>query len=632
MLHAPAFLLDKQPIFTKEPNLYQVLGVSSGAMRQEVDRAYRSHLINDVEMDPCTHLAWKVLRDPFYAALYQKKLSLTCLYEAGFFVDKLSLEDVSVLEFAPGFLTTPFHKIQMRLEKRGGNQKQVVLLTTGGFSPIHNGHLSMMEVAKQEVEKRGYQVVGGYFSPSHDDYVSQKYGGEAELNSQHRIYLSQLAVHESDWLMVDPWESRYVPTDINFTDVISHLKQYLAYYLKQPALDIFYVFGSDNAMFARVFTDQGGCVCVARQHAVTGKVRNEKGIRNNARIIFTQHTTVDKLASSSEARKWKTSLMPDEVSDVYFRWRKNLLMAGEAADRPKRLYILRDEGAWAVEPWIQKLGYKRVMQAREVFRERLSHALHDVFLFPLLPDLPTEVDIRQYHLDEQKRYVEQLERKERILNLDVCTAHETFISASRQFSLCDGQLKARSLVERPGFPNLQRQIQAIKPGDYTLVDDDLATGSTMNMLMGMLPETVRVKKIRTLTDYSRKVYNHQNLGALDQEPFDMVDLRDFIIGARAGGLVVRLSNGRMARAPYIEPYVSLISRACIPPSSTMIFSKTLWELNEEFFSSLRDLRVKDMDPFGQKLFIFLQFPKNMLIQDLCRWHIERICLGEKWIA
>ncbi len=613
----------KQPTWATEPDLYAVLGVAPGATRQEVDGAYHTLFLQTKEYEQLAHLAWKVLRDPLYAPLYAAHRSLAYLYEAGFYLDKITPEAIRSLDFAPGLLTTPYHKIIANLKDVAEDVEPIVLVTTGGFSPIHHGHIAMMEVAKRELEKRGHTVVGGYISPSHDNYVSTKYNGEAELNSDHRIYLAQLAVQDSEWLMVDPWESRYVPSDINFTDVMTRLQQYLRHYLPRARpLQLYYVFGSDNQAFTRVFKTTNGCVCIGRDNGTPITVDQEEGIANNLRIVFTKNLSSYADVSSSAVRKWKAHLMPDEVSNLYFKWRKNLLLAESVASRPHKLYVLREEDTWAIQPWMQQFGAGKVVTAKEKFKEQLVQALHDAFLYVVLPDLPVEIDIRLYHLDEQANYVDQLMRREQVLNLDACTNNGTGINFSRQFYIADGQIRARELLGRPGFPSFAEQVAALTPGPYTLVDDDIASGSTINILMGTLPETVQIVKIRTLMDYSRNMYNRSHLGSFDQEAFDAVDLRDFLIGSRMGGLVVQLPNGEEARAPYMQPYISLITRASIPPSSEMVFSRRLWEMNAEFFRTLDHVTIADLDPYVQKLFCFLGFDVSMPVADLCDWHLR----------
>jgi hypothetical protein len=50
-------------------------------------------------------------------------------------------------------------------------EKLCVLITTGAMNPCHRGHVKMMSLAKEEVEKHGWTCIGGVLSPSHDLYV-----------------------------------------------------------------------------------------------------------------------------------------------------------------------------------------------------------------------------------------------------------------------------------------------------------------------------------------------------------------------------------------------------------------------------------------------------------------------------
>ena len=52
--------------------------------------------------------------------------------------------------------------------------RRVVLLTTGAMNPVHLGHLNAMHRARQHMTSLGYHVVGGFMSPTHDNYVRPK--------------------------------------------------------------------------------------------------------------------------------------------------------------------------------------------------------------------------------------------------------------------------------------------------------------------------------------------------------------------------------------------------------------------------------------------------------------------------
>ncbi|KAL6069476.1 Nicotinamide/nicotinic acid mononucleotide adenylyltransferase 2 [Balamuthia mandrillaris] len=86
-------------------------------------------------------------------------------------------------------------------------QRMVVLVSSGAFSPIHKSHLQLLEDAKKYCESDGKsKVVAGYLSPSDDRSVKGKLQGDW-IEAKHRIEMCKIAVQDSDWLDVSDWES-----------------------------------------------------------------------------------------------------------------------------------------------------------------------------------------------------------------------------------------------------------------------------------------------------------------------------------------------------------------------------------------------------------------------------------------
>jgi nicotinic acid mononucleotide adenylyltransferase len=196
---------------------------------------------------------WKIGRDTFYADLYSR-FGFDFIEQAGFFYDT-DLINRNIDE-SVDLLCTPLG-FENHL-----SEKSCVLLTTGSFCPIHYGHIEMMNIAKQELERQGWQVLMGYISPGHDEYISRKCGDQW-INIDQRMQLIQHAIEESNWLSIDPWEGIFNRVAVNFTDVIVRLQAYIFFHLKNP-IPVFYACGSDNARFAQTFTLKGHCVVVNR--------------------------------------------------------------------------------------------------------------------------------------------------------------------------------------------------------------------------------------------------------------------------------------------------------------------------------------------------------------------------------
>ena len=107
--------------------------------------------------------------------------------------------------------TTDLSILYSNLETHPTDRENVVLIETGAMNPVHRCHISNMVRTKQYLEsKHNLNVIGGYLSPTHDDYVRGKLGNEL-INGQDRIEMCRKAIEEAgqqDWLSVDEAECR----------------------------------------------------------------------------------------------------------------------------------------------------------------------------------------------------------------------------------------------------------------------------------------------------------------------------------------------------------------------------------------------------------------------------------------
>ena len=177
------------------------------------------------------------------------------LKDAGWFDDGLTKEKRLSL-YSIDIFTTPIHKLKRK-------KNPVVLISTGGFSPLHGGHLEMMREAKKILEEKGFGVCGGYFSPSHDSYVLNKHDNTNRI--EERVKSIEEKIFDTEWLMTDLWEGVYTPCAVNFTDVIMRLSLYLKKWFDKD-VKIVYVYGSDNQGFLEAFRYEGMSVCIEREN------------------------------------------------------------------------------------------------------------------------------------------------------------------------------------------------------------------------------------------------------------------------------------------------------------------------------------------------------------------------------
>lgn len=523
----------------------------------------------------------KILKDKYYSEVYKKYLDIDTVIKAGFILDNFDLdEEFYNLEF----LTTPVSKIIENLDKNKSSNP-VVLLTTGGFDPIHDGHLYMMEFAKKALEKSGYNVIGGYFSPSHQNYVSTK--PYCKKSTYERIELCQEVIKDSSWLMIDPWESMYVRTYINFTDVIQRLELYLQKHVSCN-IKVAYVFGGDNSEFMYCFENQGIGICVERE-GYSNKFEEMKKMFTGKNNFFINNKSIVSTYSSRTIRKRQVYNVSEKDYNI------------NDGD-----YVIRNEGLIPLSHY--KVEKNILQNAQNLFLDNLKILFSNIF--------ENKLCIKEINMNEQLNIAETELKGKNTISLDTYYKGTCSIETSRLFDISDIQKNYIKLIGRLGFENIEKQIENIKDGKYILVDDDSATGKTIREIMSLLPERINIEKIYLLAS----IFN--------EKIFDIVDLRDFIIGAKNGGLVVRLPNKEVVRAPYMLPYVSLKSRATIPAVKEMELSIKLWELNEEFYQNIGGKIKLSQTDFGfRKLMNYVGFNGETLLTDICRWHIRNLNKG-----
>lgn len=556
-------------MFRPEGDLYEILGVSE---HDTLQQCYKRGEQVDLT-DPSIHYAWKALIDSDYAELYRRTRSTKALFDAGFFDDGLDKPINQFGVYDPVWPSTTYQKAFANLTKcQPFTDKLAVLLTTGGMAPIHKGHIAMMENARQELEERGYKVVGGYFAPGHDSYVGQKYGGTAAISAADRVAMVELATKDSDWLEVDPWACRYLPCEVNFTDVVRHMEECLDYHMFS-AIDVFYVCGDDNAGFAAAMDN----VIVVPRTAISSKLAREG-----------DHSLLDPLVAEYFANIGKPTgnlpyLIRNEEDDAIKQW--SLIVPGGMEEITARRIQLQS----AV-----RLGIAQLF--------KLQGHDHKVHLLPV---------------SEQRRAACKVINGRPVISLDPFFLGEYAIDSTRYFDIAGAQFKPLYRAERIGKPALAEQGAAIPAGKYVMVEDDTVTGGTLMSAKSVLGKDVEIEETVILSDFA-------DYAGVDY--YDVVDMRDFIFGSHCGGLSVILSGSSVpvkARAPYVLPFVSLRSRAKIPAAAEVEVSRVIWQANLRFFKD-SNILIAQCDPGFQHLANNLGFSNATPMERFCRWGIDNM--------
>ncbi len=369
----------------------------------------------------------KINREPFYNELFEDSKSFEQIEEAGFFLDSND-SDID-WDLHTNLLCTPINFLKVHNDK-----PKCILISTGAFSPLHQGHIDMMEAAKSEVEDM-YDVLGGYLSPGHDEYIKYK-TGDKWIPIQHRLDYANTLIKDREWLSMDPWEGVFAPGAVNFTSVVYRLSLYLdKHLLIKDDITIFFVCGEDNARFSLTFDKyqdscKFGTIIVTRP----GYAKTEDRFKLNNTHIAVCNSTL----SSTQLRN-----------------------AGfKIKEKPKQAYLRM---SWNnVEKQIKTIlsKYIDIVWVKEIKEQLTDYRL-----------LNNQID------------------KDKIINLDIesQTQFKYNLNISRLYDFY-GQ-KQIGYTNRPGTESIENQLENIPNNkDYYLFDDDIHSGKTMNFVSDKLKE------------------------------------------------------------------------------------------------------------------------------------------------
>lgn len=201
----------------------------------------------------------------------------------------------------------PTDKLSFESKRGGGEQGAVVLVATGSFNPPTYMHLRMFELAKDELQQRGYFVLGGYMSPVNDAYKKK-----GLLPATHRIRFCELACISSSFVMVDQWEAMQKGYQRTLT-VLSRIRNNLCKtgLVDQDSLKVMLLCGSDLLESfstpgvwildqVRTICKDFGVVCVRREGKDVGKLISNSDILQECRenIILVDEIVPNQISSS----------------------------------------------------------------------------------------------------------------------------------------------------------------------------------------------------------------------------------------------------------------------------------------------------------------------------------------------
>ena len=154
---------------------------------------------------------------------------------------------------------------QLKISEPNSKKEKIVLITTGALNPIHIGHLNMLKIAQDNLEKKGFEILCSFISPSSDSYLSdkKKYGKPNffYFPFEFRCEMCKAAIEEFNNkqnnqnnnnnnnnkynFAIHDWEGNLKGNWIDFPYVKKHIDKELKEIFPNENICSFYVCGSD---------------------------------------------------------------------------------------------------------------------------------------------------------------------------------------------------------------------------------------------------------------------------------------------------------------------------------------------------------------------------------------------------
>ncbi|HEK9955955.1 nicotinate-nucleotide adenylyltransferase [Streptococcus equi subsp. zooepidemicus] len=126
-------------------------------------------------------------------------------------------------------LLTPFTRVELEMEKKDSNRKQVGILG-GNFNPVHNAHLVVADQVRQQLGLDQVLLMPE-FKPPHVDH-------KETIDEKHRLRMLELAIQETEGLAIE--EIELTRQGISYTyDTMKLLIE------KNPDVDYYFIIGAD---------------------------------------------------------------------------------------------------------------------------------------------------------------------------------------------------------------------------------------------------------------------------------------------------------------------------------------------------------------------------------------------------
>ena len=136
------------------------------------------------------------------------------------------------------------------------SKKNIVLLTTGAFNPIHRMHLEILNIAYKYLISKNYNVLCALISPSADCYVKHKRKPFIPFDKRCKMIIESINDFYNEnknkdkennivKIILNTWEGSH-SYFIDFPEVIDTIQTHLDHLYEETKIELLYVCGMDH--------------------------------------------------------------------------------------------------------------------------------------------------------------------------------------------------------------------------------------------------------------------------------------------------------------------------------------------------------------------------------------------------
>ena len=174
-----------------------------------------------------------------------------------------------------------YGKLKQYLNKIDNKKKNIILLSTGSYNPVHRMHIQILNTAYNQLKDK-FNVICCFISPSADCYVASKgnilipFKERCEMIYEGIAYYITREIYDPNFrIYLHEWEGSH-HYFIDFPGVISEIQNKINKYYKQYDIKVLYVCGMDHYLKCRYALRQNVVVINRKPYINTGYETNEK--------------------------------------------------------------------------------------------------------------------------------------------------------------------------------------------------------------------------------------------------------------------------------------------------------------------------------------------------------------------